>query len=130
METQDSNFRLVYSTDHSFLSPHCTAGKDNVPKVMGTNVRDIETENDYLPKNWGQWCYTPGGEDPGVTGNHKTSQPCYFLAIHYLFDSFHQSVLVESHGLGALMEVVLVAETELQHLLKSSFSSLAFVGEV
>lgn len=121
MENQDSNFRLVYSTDHSFLSPHCTAGKDNVPKVMGTNVKTSKQKTTTSQKS-GVSGATPQEkrtqESQGIT---RLSQPCYFLAIHYLFDSFHQSVLVESHGLSALMEVVLVAETELQHLLGVQF---------
>lgn len=113
MENQDSNFRLVYSTDHSFLSPQFTAGKDNVPKVMGTNVKTSKQKTTISQKT-GVSGATPQEkrtqESQGIT---RLSQPCYFLAIHYLFDSFHQSVLVESHGLSALMEVVLVAETEL-----------------
>lgn len=121
MGNQDSNFRLVYTTDHSFSSPHVTAGKDNVPKVMGTNVKTPKQKMTTSQKS-GVSGATPQEkrtqESQGIT---RLSQPCYFLAIHYLFDSFHQSVLIKSNGLSALMEVVLIAETELQHLLRIQF---------
>lgn len=39
----------------------------------------------------------------------------------YLFDSFNQSILIKSNGLRTLMEVILVSEAELQHLLRIQF---------
>lgn len=39
----------------------------------------------------------------------------------YLFDSLNQSILIKSNGLCTLMEVILVSEAELQHLLRIQF---------
>lgn len=56
------------------------------------------------------------------------SQGCYFPTIHYLFDSFNQSVLIKSHGLCTLVEVILVPEAELQHLLRIQLLQFGICG--
>lgn len=87
---------------------------------MGTNVKTLKQKMTSSQKG-GVSGANPQEKRTQETGITRLSQPCYFLSIHYLFDSFHQSVLIKSNSLGALMEVVLIAETELQHLLRIQF---------
>lgn len=46
----------------------------------------------------------------------------------HLFDSFNQSVLIKSHGLCTLVEVILVPEAELQHLLRIQLLQFGICG--
>lgn len=44
--------------------------------------------------------------------------PPHPFPIPHLLDALHQRVLVEGHGLGTLVQVLLVAQAQLQHLLR------------
>lgn len=130
METQDSNFQVsLLHRSTLFYHRIVLLGKTMFPKSWD-KCQDIETT--WLPpKKLGSVVLHPRRRGPrSHRESARLSQPCYFLAIHYLFDSFHQKRSGRKPTASALMEVVLVAETELQHLLESSFSVWRFVGEV
>lgn len=55
--------------------------------------------------------------DPGPSPARPAEPPWPFPVPH-LLDALHQRVLVEGHGLGALVQVVLVPQAQLQHLLR------------